>query len=138
MPWANSKPTDMTQPDLIVRYCWEDPQKPDRWELVQPVTLQTVVGEIVIPVGYVTDFASVPTLLWSVFPPIGRHNLAAMLHDYWYDHRLHEMALGAQTARRLADLEFRLRLDEAEPQKWFRNWLMWKACRWFGGSWWRN
>ena len=31
--------------------------------------------------GFVTDFASVPRIFWSVFPPFGRYTKAAVLHD---------------------------------------------------------
>lgn len=123
---------------IHVRYLEEDPEKPDRWVVTQPIHYQTLIGEITIPAGYVTDFASVPTLLWGIFPPIGRHNRGSVLHDYWYDNRLGETELGPELARRLADLEYWHRLTAVEPHNRIRNWLMWKACRWFGGPWWRN
>lgn len=31
--------------------------------------------------GFVTDFASVPRLFWSIFPPFGKYTKAAVLHD---------------------------------------------------------
>lgn len=31
--------------------------------------------------GYITDFASVPRLFWSIFPPFGRYTKSAVLHD---------------------------------------------------------
>jgi hypothetical protein len=37
-----------------------------------------------VPRGFVTDFASVPRLFWSFFPPIGRYGYAALFHDYVY------------------------------------------------------
>lgn len=122
--------------EIIVRYCAEDPKKSDRWEVKQPIVLQTIVGEVTIPVGYITDFASTPTLLWGIFPPIGRHNLGSVLHDYWYDNRLGESEYGEEIARKLADLEYWMRLNQAEPRRRFRNKLMYLACRWFGRSWW--
>ena len=39
---------------------------------------------ITVPFGFVTDFASVPRLLWSLFPPIGRYGYAAVFHDFVY------------------------------------------------------
>lgn len=123
---------------IIVRYREEDPEKPDRWVLVEPLVFQTLIGEITIPVGYVTDFASVPVFLWGIFPPIGRHNRGSILHDYWYDNRLGEAEWGLEEARRLADLEYWIRLDEAEPNRKLRNRLMYLACRWFGRNWWVN
>ena len=41
---------------------------------------------IVIPAGTVTDLASVPRVLWVVFPPHGRYAKAAIIHDYLYEH----------------------------------------------------
>src|SRR5262249_35732270 len=39
---------------------------------------------IMVPRGFVTDFASVPRLFWSLLPPIGRYGYAALFHDYVY------------------------------------------------------
>ena len=40
--------------------------------------------EIIVPAGFVTDFASVPRPFWSFIPKMGRHSPAALLHDYLY------------------------------------------------------
>ena len=40
--------------------------------------------EIVVPAGYVTDFASVPRIGRWFMPPFGRHAIAAVLHDWLY------------------------------------------------------
>jgi hypothetical protein len=37
-----------------------------------------------VPVGFVTDFASVPRAFWSILPPDGEYTYAAILHDYLY------------------------------------------------------
>jgi hypothetical protein len=37
-----------------------------------------------VPVGFVTDFASVPKLFWNLIPPTGWYGKAAVLHDYLY------------------------------------------------------
>ena len=39
---------------------------------------------ITIPVGFDTDFASIPWWLQWYIGRFGRHNLAALLHDYLY------------------------------------------------------
>lgn len=44
----------------------------------------STVWSIDIPHGFVTDFASVPWWLWSVVPPIGRHSLGSVVHDWLY------------------------------------------------------
>lgn len=35
-----------------------------------------------IPLGYLTDGASVPQLFWNIIPPWGRYGQAAVVHDY--------------------------------------------------------
>jgi hypothetical protein len=40
--------------------------------------------EVVVPAGFVTDFASTPRLMWSLLPPIGTYLQAAVVHDYLY------------------------------------------------------
>lgn len=39
---------------------------------------------VVVPDGFITDFASVPKLFWSIFPPVGLYTKAAVMHDYLY------------------------------------------------------
>lgn len=51
-----------------------------------------------VPSGFVTDFASVPRLLWWLFPPWGRYGKAAVMHDYLYQSQ--------PCSRSLADLMF--------------------------------
>lgn len=40
--------------------------------------------QVNVPVGYVSDLASVPSILWSAYPPQGRYAIAAIVHDYLY------------------------------------------------------
>lgn len=39
-----------------------------------------------VPIGYLTDGASVPRLFWSVLPPWGKYGQAAVLHDFLCDY----------------------------------------------------
>ncbi|WP_257463540.1 DUF1353 domain-containing protein [Archangium lipolyticum] len=39
---------------------------------------------IVVPAGFVTDFASVPRSFWAVYSPVGQYQWAAVVHDYLY------------------------------------------------------
>ena len=43
-------------------------------------------GTITVPKGYISNYASTPRLLWSIFPPWGEYNRAAILHDYLCDY----------------------------------------------------
>ena len=37
-----------------------------------------------VPVGFITDFASVPWVLWSWLPSWGKYGKAAIIHDFLY------------------------------------------------------
>jgi hypothetical protein len=63
---------------------------PTTWQLVENFYFyfnetDKDVG-VVVPEGFVTDFASVPRALWSIFPPIGLYTKAAVIHDYLYQY----------------------------------------------------
>lgn len=39
---------------------------------------------ITVPARFVTDLASIPRAMWRVFPPVGKYDAAAVLHDWLY------------------------------------------------------
>jgi hypothetical protein len=82
---------------------------------------------IVVPAGFVTDFASTPRALWSVLPPTGRYQLAAVVHDFLY--------WDQACQREQADAIFRVAMSESNVKPRERD-LMWRAVRQFGQSAW--
>lgn len=99
-----------------------------RWRLLTPVVyLSHNRGLIraVVPAGYVTDFASVPRLLWFFTPPSGEYTLAAIVHDWLITDAL---PAGAVTSPQV-DAEFR-RAMESLGVRFVRRWLMWAGVRW--------
>ena len=56
------------------------------WVTSRPLILssQRLGVEIKVPEGFETDFASVPRIFWSIFPPFGLYTRAAVVHDYLY------------------------------------------------------
>lgn len=53
------------------------------FELVKYRLLQSIdLCGFNVPIGFVTDGASVPRIFWMLFPPVGRYFLAAALHDW--------------------------------------------------------
>lgn len=40
--------------------------------------------EVHVPIGFVTDFASIPRIFWSLLRPDGVYTYPAILHDYLY------------------------------------------------------
>ena len=83
----------------------------------------------VVPKGYKTDFASIPSVFQPVFEKLGRHNNAAILHDYLYDHGYSKYKL----TRKEADKIF---LDEMQilGVSKIKRKSMYYAVRMFGGS----
>lgn len=57
------------------------------WVTVEPLeyTIGSTTDRIVVPKGFVTDFASIPQSLWSFgLSPHGQYSRAAVIHDYLY------------------------------------------------------
>lgn len=84
--------------------------------------------DVVIPEGFVTDFASTPRLLYPIFPPIGIYNKAAMVHDFLYS-----KDCPLVIKRKNADLFFLQAMEVLETPRLIRK-LMFFAVRLFGRS----
>ena len=102
----------------------------DKWVLKRAFHFYYIDGvggqkDVIVPEGFVTDFASTPRLLYPIFPPIGIYNKAAMVHDYIYT--------SAIFPRKEADLFFLQAMQVLEVPKWKREMMFW-AVRFFGGK----
>lgn len=84
--------------------------------------------DVVIPEGFITDFASTPRFLYSVFPPIGIYNKAAMVHDFLYC-----KDCSFPLSRADADKFFLQAMQVLKVAKWKRK-VMFFAVRLFGKS----
>jgi hypothetical protein len=84
---------------------------------------------IVVPAGFVTDFASVPRAFWAVLPPFGNHQLAAIVHDFLY--------WDQGCTREQADALLRVAMAESRVDPGKRD-VIWQAVRAFGGTAWSN
>ena len=75
------------------------------WRLITPFTYRSdLLGEIVVPEGFVTDLASVPWFARWYVSRDGNHTRAAVVHDYLYA-RSSEASF-PDTSRRTADRVF--------------------------------
>lgn len=82
---------------------------------------------IIVPKDFITDFASVPRILWSIFPPTGRYTKAAVLHDYLYSNRATILI-----NRKQCDKMFLKAMEVLGVKNWVRN-TIYCAVRMFGG-----
>lgn len=75
---------------------------PDKWVVRSPGIWKSPDLEATIPVGFVTDLASIPKLLRNVLDVDGRSRLPALLHDSLY--------CCQETTRAFADAQLRAAL----------------------------
>lgn len=107
-----------------IRLEWTGGDKP--WKLLDPVVLNDVMGCLTVPVGFKTDLASIPRLLWAIIPPFGPHIWAAVIHDYLY------ASTGLDIDRVRADAIFLAIMKAYKVPAWKRG-IMYAAVRVFGG-----
>jgi len=90
---------------------------------------------VIVPEGFMTDFASIPFLFrWWQTGGTGPQRIAAYFHDYLYSEQ-HKLS------RKQSDQIFRLVMKAAGNDKWrhaFRRWAMYLALRVGGFLAWRS
>lgn len=119
------------QTKIIVKSLYKDKDKPWRFKLMFPVKVRLSDNTIlVIPAGYITDFASVPRMLKGIINSVGNHNLAVLVHDYLYDTQ-------DSRGRKFADNEMLFLLKKEGCSK-IKQLCMYVAVRLGGRSWWRR
>ena len=90
----------------------------------------TPAGPITVPPRFETDFASVPSPFWMIFPKWGTYGPAAVVHDWLYwEQRDH--------TRPQADAVFREAMVSLMVRPW-KVWVLYHAVRWFGFLAWKE
>lgn len=64
----------------------------NEWRLVRSISYKTKAGDVIIvPEGFVFDFASIPSMFQWLYPKTGcagsPYGIAALIHDWLYCHR---------------------------------------------------
>ena len=111
----------MFSPEMDVRQVGAD-----QWMLLAPLVWNGEDWRIIVPQGFVTDFASIPRPLWALWPRSGRWNPAAVVHDY-------ECRARFRPPREVHD-RFRQTL-EALGVEWVTRTLLYLGVSQFGPSW---
>ena len=63
------------------------------WKLLRPYKAFWAGGHIEVPVGFMTDLASIPRIARSIIPQIGDQNGPSVIHDWCYRHHWKTRAL---------------------------------------------
>lgn len=106
-------------------------------QLIHPLDYFTAVTTpgrwIRVPLGFVTDFASVPIGFRNIISPDGNHNRAAVVHDYLYSRYGRREGI----SRAAADAIFYEAMLDLGVSK-LKAWTMWSAVRVGGWIPWRK
>lgn len=96
-----------------------------RWRLTEPLVYRGRREDWVVPVGFVTDFASVPVPVRWLIPADGPWTAAAIVHDWFCSVGIEAGVISSGDA----DAVFRRMCRElGTPIP--RRWLMWAGVRW--------
>jgi hypothetical protein len=95
------------------------------WRVLAELIYQGRDQVFVVPVGFLTDFASVPQAVQWLVPTTGRYTMAAVLHDWLCTEGIR---LGLISPRDVDALFRRVMREAGVPL--VRRWLMWTAVRW--------
>ena len=90
-----------------------------------------MAGLIIVPAGFVSDGASIPSVLWGVVgsPWSGKYPHAALVHDYLY--------FKQDFTRAISDKIF-IEAMGILGVNWFKRRLMYRAVRTFGWLCWKK
>lgn len=99
------------------------------WYLREPLVWRAFDGtRVVVPAGFVTDFASIPRAVWVLMPKWEKYGPAAVVHDYLY---------WSQSVSRLQADRYILEAMEDSKVGRLKRRMIYTAVRLFGGFSWR-
>lgn len=84
---------------------------------------------IIVPAGFITDFASIPRIFWSILPPTGRYGKAAIIHDWCYQYGFYN--------RQRSDEIFLEGMKVLKVKQWKYK-IIYYSVRLFGGIVWKS
>lgn len=112
------------------------------WMLTAPLIWTGTKGDtFTVPIGFITDFATVPRFLRWLVLPYGPYTRAAVLHDWllvaladWTAHGPGTGYAGTNSSNppatsREADGVFRVAMHDLGTP-WLLRWVMWTGVRW--------
>lgn len=103
-----------------------------RFQLIFEYIYKTKSYLILVPAGFITDFASIPKIFHSLILPYGKHTAASVIHDWLYSEKCYY-----KFTRLEADRMF-LEIMHENGVNFFQAYLMYIAVRIFGNKYFKN
>lgn len=104
------------------------------WRLTDDFIFESILypGQFIAPKGVITNFASIPRVLWVWYPPVDDYDAAAVIHDSAYHNELLTIE-GRRifTVKEVADRLFHEALLACKVNK-VRAWAMYQAVKAYG------
>jgi len=109
---------------------------PYRFKLVEPFEYH--IGEypsiihshiIKVPIGYITDFASIPRIFWPIVSPIDEYAKASIIHDWMY--------VRGYFSRKVTDKIFLEAMEVLNVPEWKKK-LVYNSVKYFSGHAWNK
>lgn len=100
----------------------------NRFQLVFEYIYRSKKFIILVPAGFITDFASIPKIFHSMILPYGKHTAASVIHDWLYSKDCY-----FNIARREADQIF-LEIMLENKVLYIQAYIMYFAVRLFGAK----
>jgi hypothetical protein len=97
------------------------------WRLTGPLLYHGATQDFEVPAGYLSDLATVPSIVQWLVPTSGTYFRAAILHDYLITDVLEAVPLAISSTD--IDGIFR-RIMREEDVSTVRRWLIWTGVRW--------
>jgi len=102
------------------------------WELLEDFEWHGLV----VPKGFITDWASIPRPFWSIINPAGRIKSASLVHDYAYSVKGVFPNYPRHTRRQCDGIFMDIMI--VVGMSWFKRTMAYQAVRIFGWIAWNN
>jgi hypothetical protein len=107
------------------------------WKVIVPfecdLELDGRQAKISVAAGFVTDFATIPRIFWSIAPPEDAYSEAACVHDYLYACSGVLPGISPSLSREECDQVLLVGMQALGVPYWKRE-PIYKAVRWFGAG----
>ena len=110
---------------------------PRHWKTIVDLTITLSNNSVInIHKGYIWDGASIPKVLWKLFPNIELDALCFLIHDFLYtdkENQLKRFNYNIYKTRKFADVEMKLWANNHHPNVKVTIFIFYKIIRWIGG-----